>query len=73
MVVIQIMLDHSWGKEKGGDIIETYKLLTRKEDVNLDIFFQVVPDRGDQELAHGIKIYKCDGGLTEEDIASPLG
>ena len=39
-------------------MIESYKLLTRKEDINPDIFFQVVPERGDQELAHGLKLYR---------------
>ena len=41
-----------------GDMIETYKLLTGKEDVNPDIFFKISVERGDQELVRGLKIYK---------------
>ena len=41
-----------------GDMIETYKILTGKEDVNPDTFFQMAPDRGDPELSHNLKLFK---------------
>ena len=41
-----------------GDMIETYKILTGKEDVNPDTFFQMTPDRGDPELSHNLKLFK---------------
>ena len=41
-----------------GDMIETYKLITRKENVNPDKFFQMAVIRGDPEIHHGLKIFK---------------
>ena len=34
-----------------GDMIETYKIMTGKEDANRDIFFELAPARGDPEVA----------------------
>jgi hypothetical protein len=41
-----------------GDMIETYKLITGKEDINSDKFFTMAHVRGDPELTHNMKIYK---------------
>ena len=41
-----------------GDMIETYKIMTGKEDVNRDIFFELAPARGDPEVARNVKIYR---------------
>ena len=41
-----------------GDMIETYKLITRKENVNPDKFFKMADIRGDIEIHHGLKISK---------------
>ena len=40
-----------------GDMIETYKILTGKEDTKWDRFFQFAPTRGDQDLACGLKLF----------------
>ena len=40
-----------------GDMIETYKLITNKEDINPNKFFQMSSERGDPELARGHKIF----------------
>ena len=41
-----------------GDMIETYKLLTGKEDINPDKFFIKARVRGDSDLIHNKKLYK---------------
>ncbi|CAL4141407.1 unnamed protein product, partial [Meganyctiphanes norvegica] len=41
-----------------GDMIETYKILTGKEDVNPDTFFQMAPVRGNSETTHSLKLFK---------------
>ena len=41
-----------------GDMIETYKIITGKEDINPGKFFTMAPVRGDPELTHNKKIYK---------------
>ena len=41
-----------------GDMIETYKLITRKEDVDPSKFFQMSTERGNPELIRGKKIFK---------------
>ena len=41
-----------------GDMIETYKLLTCKEDINPGKFFTMAPIRGDPELTSNMKLYK---------------
>ena len=41
-----------------GDMIETYKLLTCKEDINPGKFFTMAPIRGDPELTNNMKLYK---------------
>ena len=41
-----------------GDMIETYKIMTGKEDVKRDIFFELAPARGDPEIARNAKIYR---------------
>ena len=41
-----------------GDMIETYKILTGKEDVNPDTFFQMAPVRGNSETMHSLKLFK---------------
>ena len=41
-----------------GDMIETYKLISGKEDINPNKFFEVREIRGDPELARGRIIFK---------------
>jgi len=41
-----------------GDMIEAYKILTYKEDIDPEIFFQLRYERGDPELHSGLKIFK---------------
>ena len=41
-----------------GDMIETYKILTGKEDVNPNIFFQLAQVRGDPDSVHSLKLFK---------------
>ena len=41
-----------------GDMIETYKLITRKENINPDKFFKMRDMRGDPEIHHGAIIFK---------------
>ena len=41
-----------------GDMIETYKIITGKEDINSEKFFTMAPVRGDPQLTHNKKIYK---------------
>ena len=41
-----------------GDMIQTYKILTNKEDTNRDTFFKMARERGDPELMRGLKIWK---------------
>ena len=41
-----------------GDMIETYKIITGKEDVNPSKFFTMATVRGDPQLTHNMKIYK---------------
>ena len=41
-----------------GDMIETYKILTGKEDTKWNRFFQMAPERGDPELARGLKLFQ---------------
>ena len=41
-----------------GDMIETFKILTKKVDVKTDKFFQMRTERGDPELIRGKKIFK---------------
>ena len=40
-----------------GDMIETYKILTGKEDTKWSRFFQMAQERGDPELARGLKLF----------------
>ena len=41
-----------------GDMIETYKIMTGKVNVNREKFFQIIPTRGDLNLRHDMKIFK---------------
>merc|ERR1739840_77021 len=41
-----------------GDMIEAYKILTYKEDIDSEIFFQLRYEREDPELHRGLKIFK---------------
>ena len=41
-----------------GDLIEMYKIITLKENINVEKFFHINPRRGDPELAHNKKIFK---------------
>ena len=41
-----------------GDMIETYKLLTKKEDIDPNRFFTKVEIRGDPELRHNMRLFK---------------
>ena len=41
-----------------GDLIEMYKIISGKENVNVDKFFRIIPRRGDLDLTHNKKIYK---------------
>ena len=38
-------------------MIEIYKLLTRKEDIDPEIFFKMTQVRGDPDLQHNLKIF----------------
>ena len=40
-----------------GDMIETYKIMTGKNEVNKDIFFEKAPIRGNAEEARNLKIF----------------
>ena len=51
-----------------GDLIEMYKIITGKEKVNVEKFFQIIPPetrRGDMTLIHNKKIFKkrCNSDL----------
>ena len=39
-------------------MIETYKIITGKENINREKFFDIIPARGDPELRHDMKIFK---------------
>ena len=41
-----------------GDMIQTYKILTGKEDVDCDRYFKMARERGNPDLVRGHKIYK---------------
>ena len=41
-----------------GDMIQTYKILTGKEDVDCDRYFKMARERGNPDLVRGYKIYK---------------
>ena len=41
-----------------GDMIQTYKIITNKDDTNRETFFQMAEERGDPELRRGLKIFK---------------
>ena len=41
-----------------GDMIETYKLLTNKEGISRNIFFEMRNERGDPELNRGLVLFK---------------
>ena len=41
-----------------GDMIQTYEIVTGKENVNRENFFQMASERGDPELLRGEKIFK---------------
>ena len=41
-----------------GDMIETYKILTGKEDINPSKFFTMARSRGDPSLRHNMRLYK---------------
>lgn len=41
-----------------GDMIETFKLFTGKEDINPEKFFTKARVRGDQDLVHNMKLFK---------------
>ena len=41
-----------------GDMIETYKILSGKEDIDSGRFFSMAPVRGDPEIARNLKIRK---------------
>ena len=38
-------------------MIETYKILAGKEDTKWNRFFQMAPERGDPDLARGLKLF----------------
>ena len=39
-------------------MIETYKILTEKEDINPNKFFTMAGSRGDPSLRHNMRLYK---------------
>ena len=39
-------------------MIQTYKIITNKDDTNRETFFQMKRERGDPGLNRGLKIYK---------------
>ena len=41
-----------------GDMIETYKIVTGKEDIKSELFFQPATVRGNSEVARNLKLYK---------------
>ena len=53
-----------------GDMIETYKIISGKEDVNSGLFFKMAPVRGDPETACNLKIYKKGSCQTKESLYS---
>ena len=53
-----------------GDLIETYKLITNKEDVDPNKFFRMVEERGDPDLARGHKIFVKSGGTLRRHVFS---
>ena len=48
-----------------GDMILTYKLISRKEDISPDKFFKMATVRGDPEIARGNKIYRKRSNLNK--------
>ena len=44
-----------------GDMIETYKILTGKEDIDPSRIFQLARERGDPNLVCGLKLLKKRG------------
>ena len=45
-------------RRERGDMIETYKIITGKEDIDPSKFFTMATVRGDPQLTHNMKIYK---------------
>ena len=41
-----------------GDMIQTYKIFTNKDDIKRETFFQMAEKRGDPELRGGLKNFK---------------
>ena len=41
-----------------GDMIETYKIVSGKENINRENFFQMATERGNPDLLRGEKIFK---------------
>ena len=41
-----------------GDMIQTYKIFTNKDDIKRETFFQMAEKRGDPELRRGLKFFK---------------
>ena len=41
-----------------GDMIQTYKILTHKDDIRRETFFRMRDERGDPELRTGLRIFK---------------
>ena len=56
-----------------GNMIETYKLITNKEDINPNKFFQMSSERGDPELERGHKIFVKSITQKEGRMCSPTG
>ena len=53
-----------------GDMIETYKIVTGKEDIKSELFFQPAPVRGNPEIARNLKLYKKRFNSTKESMYS---
>ena len=48
-----------------GDMILTYKLISKKEGIGPDKFFSMATVRGDPEIARGRKIYRKRSNLNK--------
>ena len=51
-----------------GDMIQTYKILTNKDDIKREIFFQMAEERGDPERRRGLNIFKKRSRLGRKNV-----
>ena len=53
-------------------MIETYKILAGKEDTKWNRFFQMTPERGDPDLARGLKLFPKRPRLDKRKYVSGM-